>query len=121
MADLGDRGLRVQHPQTAVDWRVREALILAFNFEFINQTSNGGALPRIPSYFGTSLYGLRQARRGARMELLEPFRAELPPALRSRPSALPVSNGDQSNRKNIRAAAKLLEEAGWTVGRGWRC
>ncbi len=33
------------------DWRVREALIQAFNFEFINQTLNGGVQPRIPSYF----------------------------------------------------------------------
>ena len=28
------------------DWRVREALILAFNFEFVNQTLNAGVLPR---------------------------------------------------------------------------
>jgi peptide/nickel transport system substrate-binding protein len=38
------------------DWRVREALILAFNFEFINQQLNGGLLPRIPSYFGNSAW-----------------------------------------------------------------
>ena len=36
------------------DWRVREALIHAFNFEFINQTLNGGAEPRITSYFANS-------------------------------------------------------------------
>jgi peptide/nickel transport system substrate-binding protein len=99
------------------DWRVREALILAFNFEFINQTLNGGALPRIPSYFGNSFLAMDPGKpaEGRELELLQPFQAELPPGA-IEGYALPVSDGDQTNRKNIRAAAKLLEEAGWTVG-----
>lgn len=99
------------------DWRVREALILAFNFEFINQTLNGGLLPRIPSYFGNSDLGMDPGKpaQGRELELLAPFKAELlPGAIEG--YALPVASGDQANRKNIRAAAKLLEEAGWTVG-----
>jgi peptide/nickel transport system substrate-binding protein len=98
------------------DWRVREALILAFNFEFINDTLNGGLLPRIPSYFGNSVLGMTPGipAEGRERALLEPFRAELlPGALEG--YALPVSDGAQANRKNIRAAAALLEEAGWTV------
>ncbi|WP_149586868.1 extracellular solute-binding protein [Tabrizicola flagellatus] len=99
------------------DWRVREALILAFNFEFINQTLNGGLLPRIPSYFGNSFLGMEPGKpaTGRELELLEPFRADLPPGA-IEGYALPVSDGSQANRKNIRAAAALLEEAGWTVG-----
>ncbi|MFO1203570.1 MAG: extracellular solute-binding protein [Tabrizicola sp.] len=99
------------------DWRVREALILAFNFEFINKTMNDGLLPRIPSYFGNSFLGMEPGKpaEGRELELLEPFKAELPPGA-IEGYALPVSDGDQTNRKNIRAAAKLLEEAGWTVG-----
>ena len=99
------------------DWRVREALILAFNFEFINQTLNAGALPRIPSYFGNSFLAMDPGKpaEGRELELLQPFAAELPPGA-IEGYALPVSDGDQTNRKNIRAAAKLLEEAGWTVG-----
>ena len=99
------------------DWRVREALILAFNFEFINQTLNGGVLPRIPSYFGNSFLGMEPGARatGRELELLEPFKADLPPGA-IEGYALPVSDGTQANRKNIRAATALLEEAGWTVG-----
>lgn len=99
------------------DWRVREALILAFNYEFINQTLNGGLLPRIPSYFGNSFLGMAPGTpaEGRELELLEPFKADLPPGA-IEGYALPVSDGKQTNRKNIRAAAKLLEEAGWTVG-----
>ena len=36
------------------DWRVRDALLHAFNFEFVNQTLNGGAFPRRASYFANS-------------------------------------------------------------------
>jgi peptide/nickel transport system substrate-binding protein len=99
------------------DWRVREALILAFNFEFINKTLNAGALPRIPSYFGNSFLAMDPGKpaEGRELELLQPFAAELPPGA-IEGYALPVSEGDQTNRKNIRAAAKLLEDAGWTVG-----
>ncbi|MFN3993936.1 MAG: extracellular solute-binding protein [Tabrizicola flagellatus] len=99
------------------DWRVREALILAFNFEFINQTLNGGLPPRIPSYFGNSFLGMEPGKpaTGRELELLEPFKADLPPGA-IEGYALPVSDGSQANRKNIRAAAALLEEAGWTVG-----
>ncbi len=99
------------------DWRVREALILAFNFEFINQTLNAGVLPRIPSYFGNSFLAMDPGNpaEGRELELLQPFAAELTPGA-IEGYALPVSDGDQTNRKNIRAAAKLLEEAGWTVG-----
>ena len=36
------------------DWRVRDALLHAFNFEFVNRTLNGGVLPRRASYFSNS-------------------------------------------------------------------
>lgn len=99
------------------DWRVREALILAFNFEFINKTLNAGVLPRIPSYFGNSFLAMDPGKpaEGRELELLQPFAADLPPGA-IEGYALPVSDGDQTNRRNIRAAAKLLEDAGWTVG-----
>jgi peptide/nickel transport system substrate-binding protein len=99
------------------DWRVREALILAFNFEFINDTLNGGLLPRIPSYFGNSILGMAPGTpaEGRERALLEPFQAELPQGALDG-YALPVSDGSPANRKNIRAAAALLEEAGWAVG-----
>ena len=48
------------------DWRVREALIQAFNFEFVNRTLNGGVYPRRASYFANSRSGDgRGAGRGA--------------------------------------------------------
>lgn len=101
------------------DWRVREALTLAFNFELVNATLNGGALPRIRSYFSNSeLAGdMANPASGRVLELLEPFAADLPPGT-IEGYALPVSDGSEANRKNLRAAVSLLEEAGWRVEEG---
>nr|WP_241741387.1 extracellular solute-binding protein [Gemmobacter straminiformis] len=101
------------------DWRVREALTYAFNFELVNKTLNGGIPPRITSYFANSTLGMQAGApaEGRVAELLAPFKDQLlPGALEG--YSLPVSDGSEANRKNVRAAAKLLEEAGWTVQDG---
>ncbi len=101
------------------DWRVREALIYAFNFELINATLNGGAQPRITSYFGNSTLGMEPGSpaAGRVADLLAPFAADLLPGAIDG-YTLPVSDGTEANRKNIRRAIALLAEAGWTVQDG---
>ncbi|MEM6825191.1 MAG: extracellular solute-binding protein [Pseudomonadota bacterium] len=100
------------------DWRVREAMILAFNYEFINQTLNGGELPRITSYFSNSVLGMEQGPAEARVaEFLAPFEDELLPGTLEG-YALPTGDGSERNRANIRSALALLEEAGWRVDDG---
>ena len=98
------------------DWRVRDALIYAFNFEFINQVINKGRSPRATSYFSNSELGMRPGpATGKVRELLEPFAGSLlPGALEG--YALPSSGGDERNRKNLRIARRQLEAAGWKVG-----
>ncbi|MHC0052880.1 extracellular solute-binding protein [Actibacterium sp. D379-3] len=97
------------------DWRVRQAMIEAFNFEFINQTLNDGAAPRTTSYFSNSVLGMSHGpAEGQVKELLTPFADDLlPGALEG--YSLPVSDGRESNRKNLRSALKLLQAAGWDV------
>ena len=98
------------------DWRVREALTLAFNFEFINATLNDGSDPRITSYFSNSALGMRPGPAEGRVaQLLEPYAAELIPGVIEGYS-LPLSDGSELNRANARKAMRLLEEAGWSVG-----
>ena len=100
------------------DWRVRDALLHAFNFEFINQTLNGGAFPRRASYFANSELGMGTGPAEGRVrELLEPFADSLVPGALDG-YALPASDGSERNRANMRAAAKQLEAAGWTVQNG---
>ncbi|WP_417713110.1 extracellular solute-binding protein [Pseudophaeobacter arcticus] len=100
------------------DWRVREALLLAFNFEYINETITGSAQPRITSYFSNSHLGLRPGAASGRVaEYLMPFAEDLPPGTVDGYS-LPQSDGTKRNRKNLRKAMALLEEAGLTVQDG---
>ncbi|SDX49856.1 extracellular solute-binding protein [Allgaiera indica] len=100
------------------DWRVRQALIDAFNFDFINRTVNGGADPRITSYFSNSPLGMRPGPATGRVRaLLEPFKDNLPPGALSGYS-LPGSTLSEMDRGAIRKAMKLLAEAGWKVRHG---
>jgi peptide/nickel transport system substrate-binding protein len=100
------------------DVRVRDALIHAFNFEFINDTFTGGAQPRITSYFSNSELAMASgAATGRVAEVLAPFADSLPPDTLTG-YALPVGDGSARNRANLRAATDLLAQAGWTVQGG---
>ncbi len=101
------------------DWRVREAMIQAFNFEFINRTINDGRLPRIQSYFHNSPLGMTPCApaEGRVAELLAPYAGELLPGTLEG-YCLPVSDGSERNRAGIRKALKLMREAGWEVKDG---
>ncbi|MBO9435201.1 ABC transporter substrate-binding protein [Ruegeria sp. R13_0] len=100
------------------DWRVREALMLAFNFEFINDTITGGAQSRISSYFSGSDLAMQPGPATGRVaELLAPYSADLIPGTLEG-YAPPEGDGSARNRANLRQAAKLLAEAGWTIQDG---
>ncbi len=100
------------------DWRVREALITAFNFEYINDTLTGGAQPRITSYFSNSPLAMEPGpAKGRVAELLAPFNGKLLPGVMEG-YALPVSDGTLRNRKGLRRALGLMEDAGWTTQDG---
>ena len=101
------------------DWRVRQAMIDAFNAEFINTTLNGGVNPRIQSYYSNSGLGAPagQPAEGRVAELLAGVSDSLLPGA-VEGYALPVSDGSETNRAGLRAATALLEEAGWTLKDG---
>lgn len=100
------------------DWRVREAMIQAFNFEFINTALNGGDEPRITSYFANSILGMGHGRAEGRvLELLEAHKDTLLPGTIEGYN-LPVSDGSERNRKGIVRAQGLLSEAGYEVKDG---
>ncbi len=101
------------------DWRVREALINAFNFELVNQTLNNSAVPRIQSYYGNSELAAAPgtAAEGKVLEMLTTYKDSLlPGAIEG--YTLPVTDGSEANRAGLRTATKLLVEAGWTVQDG---
>ena len=100
------------------DWRVRDAMIQAFNFEFINEAMTGSQQPRITSYWSNSPLGMsHDAASGRVLEFLEPFAAELTPGAIEGYS-LPVSDGSERNRAGTAKALEMMEAAGWTIQDG---
>jgi peptide/nickel transport system substrate-binding protein len=101
------------------NWRVRQALIEVFDFEAVNGTLNGGVPPRIQSYFSNSDLGAPPGTpaTGRVLDLLTPFKDDLLPGAIAG-YTLPVSDGTQTNRTNLREAVALLEQAGLTVQDG---
>ena len=101
------------------DWRVRQAMIEAFNWTFINTTLSGGQERRITSYFANSELAMTPGApaEGRVRELLEPFADELPPGT-IEGYALPEGVPQPTDRAAMRRGLKLLEDAGWTVQNG---
>lgn len=97
------------------DRRVREALSLLFDFEWLNANIFYGAYARTSSYFQNSRFAATGLPEGAELALLEPFRAELPKEVFEKPFVLAKTDGTGTNREGLRAALQLLREAGWMV------
>jgi len=102
------------------DRRVREALALTFDWEWVNQRLYRGAYTRIQSYFGGSALAATGPAEGAERALLQPFAADLPDGTLEQMWTPPVSDGSGRDRGNLRRAARLLEQAGWRVVDGVR-
>ena len=97
------------------DRLVREALALAFDFEWQNRALHGGERRRAHSLFADSMFaasGLPDARETA---LLEPYRAQLPVAVFTRVFAFPSSDGIGVDRQGLSRARQLLADAGYRM------
>jgi len=97
------------------DPRVREAIGLAFDFEWANKTLFYGQYTRTDSYFENSELAASGLPEGAELALLEPFREQLPSAVFTEAFETPATDGSGANRRNLRTATGLLKEAGWSV------
>ena len=102
------------------DRRTREALLLAFDFEWTNKNIFYGAYERTTSIFENSPLAAKAPPTPAELELLEPYRDELPPEVFTEPYRPPVSSGDGNIRDRLRHASRLLSEAGWGLKDGRR-
>lgn len=100
------------------DRRVRQALTLAYDFETLNRTVSFGLNKRVDSYFMGSDLASSGIPQGKELEILEPFRNELPPELFTQEFKLPVYNTPQDERTHLREALGLLRDAGWDLKDG---
>lgn len=98
------------------DKRVRQALILLFDFEWINKTLFHGLYQRTQSYFERSyLASTGEPADEREQALLEPFPGAVRPEILAGTFRFPVSEGNGHNRANARQAFKLLQEAGYEL------
>lgn len=95
------------------DVRVREALAMAFDFEWANANLFGGAYKRTLGYFSGS--SLSSFGKPADALALAIGADTLRPDMRDGTYKLPVSDGSGRDRKILRQAVNLLAEAGWTI------
>ncbi len=102
------------------DPRVREALDLAFDFEWTNKTIMYGAYARTQSPFQNSDMMAQGMPSPEELKLLEPFRGQVPEAVFGPPVSPPVSDGSGQDRALLRKAAQLLRDAGCAVKDGRR-
>ena len=100
------------------DRRTREAIGLAFDFEWSNRQLFHNAYTRTRSYFSNSELAAVGLPSEAELTLLEPFRDQLPAEVFTHAYAPPQTRGDGRIRRQLRQAAGLLKKAGWRVREG---
>ena len=99
------------------DIRVRQAVGLLFNFEWSNESLFYGQYARINSFWENSELAAEGMPSDAELALLEPIADLLPAGVIDGEAVMaPVSGNRTLDRKNLRKASALLDEAGWTVG-----
>ena len=96
------------------DRRVRRALNLAFDFEWTNRNLFFGLYRRTNSMFENSVYAAHEPPSEAELQLLRPFRGQIPDEVFVNPYRAP-STATGGIRRNLLEAARLLREAGWHV------
>ncbi len=95
------------------DPRTREAIGLAFDFEWTNTNIFYGLYARSDSVFQNSHYRATGTPPEAEFAVLEPYRDQLSKEVFGEAPTSPISDGSGSDRSLLRRASQLLAEAGW--------
>ncbi|MEP2921893.1 extracellular solute-binding protein [Sulfitobacter sp.] len=100
------------------DKRVREAISLAFNFEWTNESLQYGLFKQRASFTQDTPLMAAGAPQGAELAFLQELGDVIDPELLTEEARMPHTSGAARllDRRNARAASKLLDEAGWPVG-----
>ncbi len=97
------------------DVRVRHAMTLAFDFEWMNRQLFYGQYVRSPSYFSNTELEAKGKPSAQELALLDPLRAQLDPRVFEEVVQPPTTVGEEGLRTNLRQARELLKDAGWEV------
>lgn len=104
--------MNLRRPQFQ-DIRVRRALELALDFEWMNRQLFYGQYKRIYSFFNNSEMAATGLPSDDELKLLQPLRDKLDPAVFGPAPLPPSTNPPASLRANLLQARDLLHQAGW--------
>ncbi|RYF75778.1 MAG: ABC transporter substrate-binding protein [Comamonadaceae bacterium] len=107
----------LRHPKFK-DVRVRHAIGLAMDFEWLNRQLFYGLYKRVDGYFPNSEFHAAGLPKPDELALLEPLRPMLRPEVFGAAPVSPSTAPPSSLRENLRRARALLSEAGWTYRDG---
>jgi len=98
------------------DIRVRQALTLLFDFEWINRNYFFDLYARSAGFFaGSELSAYGRPADDSERELLKPFASHIPPDILDGSYRLPVTDGSGRDRVTLRSALNLLSQAGYAL------
>ncbi len=98
------------------DIRVRKALTLLFDFEWINKNYFFGLYGRTAGFFaGSELSASGREADARERELLKPYLSRIPSDIVDGSYRLPVTDGSGRDRATLRSALSLLSEAGYDL------
>ena len=100
------------------DVRVREALGLAIDYEWMNRQMFYNSYQRVTGLFGNTDCKSAGMPSPEELALLEPWRGKIPDAVFGPMVVPPRTDGQSTLRGNLRRARDLLKEAGWEVRDG---
>ena len=100
------------------DPRVRQALGLALDYEWMNRQMFYNSYQRVNALFGNTDCQASGLPGVEELALLQPWRGQIPDAVYGPMTQPPRTDGDASLRSNLRQARDLLRQAGWEVRDG---
>jgi microcin C transport system substrate-binding protein len=100
------------------DRRVREALGLAFDFDWSNKTLAYGQYAPMGSFFSGSELAATGLPQRLELEILEKYRGQVPDEVFNKPFSPTRTDGSGNNRANLLKARQMLTAAGWEIQGG---
>ncbi|CNE15531.1 putative substrate-binding transport protein [Yersinia nurmii] len=97
------------------DRRVRQALTLAFDFDWMNKAFYFNSYQRTNSFFQNTDYAATGYPDSAELAWLAPLKGKIPDEVFSKIYQPPSSDGSGNDRDNLLKARELLQQAGWEV------
>ncbi|MBX3487090.1 MAG: ABC transporter substrate-binding protein [Candidatus Paracaedibacteraceae bacterium] len=100
------------------DHRIREALTILYNFDWVNKNVFYGSYTRNLSYYANSCFAARELPSEEELTVLSPYRNQLDSRIFEQPFSLGALKKNIEIRKTLHRATELFKEVGWVIDKG---